>query len=103
MSTIKLLIIKAVTGFRQLTAAVVLSTSNAIYAAMNGNANFAAPPSPFDLVTLLTANTALAAANAAALDGGTKAIAQRNHQKEVVVGFVRNSSPSTFRRTARTI
>ena len=85
MSTIKQLIIKAITGFRDLTAAVVLSTANAIYAGMNGNVNIAAPPSPFDLPTLLAANQALATANAAALDGGTKAIAQRDHQKEVVV------------------
>jgi len=85
MSTQKQPTIKAVTGFRQMLAAVVLSIANAIYTAMNGNVNFTAPPAPFDLPTLLAANTALAAANAAALDGGTKAIAQRNHQKEVVV------------------
>jgi hypothetical protein len=51
----------------------------------NGNANIPAPPAPFDLPTLLAANQALTAANAAALDGGKKAIAQRQHQKEVVV------------------
>src|SRR6202521_852423 len=85
MSTKKQPTIKAVTGFRQMLAEAVLSISNAIYTAMNGNANFAAPPSPFDLPTLLAANQALSAANAAALDGGKKALAQKRHQKEVVV------------------
>src|ERR1700722_17652071 len=77
--------IKAITGFRAMAGAVVLSVGNLVATEMNGNVNFTAPPSLFALPTLLTANTALAAANAAALDGGTKAIAQRNHQKEVVV------------------
>jgi hypothetical protein len=85
MSTKKLPTIKAVTGFRKMLAEAVLSIANAIYTAMNGNANFAAPPSPFDLPTLLAANQALSAANAAALDGGKKALAQKSHQKEVVV------------------
>ena len=85
MSTKKEPTIKAVTGFRKMLAEVVLSVANAIYTAMNGNVNIAAPPSPFDLPTLLAANQALAAANAAALDGGKKAVAQKNHQKEVVV------------------
>jgi hypothetical protein len=85
MSTKKHPTIKAVTGFRQMLPEAVFSTSTAIYTAMNGNVNIAAPPSPFDLPTLLAANQALSAANAAALDGGKKAIAQRNHQKEVVV------------------
>jgi hypothetical protein len=85
MSTKKPAPIKAVMGFRQMLAEAVLSISNAIYTAMNGNVNFAAPPSPFDLPTLLAANQALSAANAAALDGGKKAGAQKNHQKEVVV------------------
>jgi hypothetical protein len=37
---------------------------------------------------LLAANQLLATDNAAALDGGTKAVAQRSHQKEVVVGLL---------------
>ena len=77
--------IKAVTGFRKMAPDAVLSNANAVYQGLNGNANIPAPPAPFDLPTLLAANQALTAANAAALDGGKKAIAQRNHQKEVVV------------------
>jgi len=77
--------IKAATGFRSLKPEAVFSTANAIYGGFNGNANIPAPPSPFDLPTLLADTNALGAANAAALDGGTKAVAQRNHCKEVVV------------------
>ena len=77
--------IKAATGFRKMNPEVVFSTANAIYGGLNGNVNIAAPPVPFDLPTLLAANQVLGAANAAALDGGRKAVAQRNHDKEVVV------------------
>lgn len=77
--------IKAATGFRNMKPEVVYSAANAIYTGLNGNTNIPAPPAPFDLPTLLAANEALSAANSAALDGGTKAVAQRNHAKEVVV------------------
>src|SRR5215831_5983721 len=77
--------IKAATGFRKMKPDVVFSTSQAIYNALNGNANIPTPPAPFDLPTLLAANQALSAANSAALDGGRKALALKNHCKEVVV------------------
>jgi hypothetical protein len=77
--------IKAATGFRGMRPEVVFNTSQAIYNALNGNANIPAPPAPFDLPTLLAANQALSAANSEALDGGKKALAVRNHCKEVVV------------------
>src|ERR1700752_1451762 len=77
--------IKAATGFRIMKPEVVFTTSQAIYNALDGNANIPAPPAPFDLPTLLAANEALSAANSAALDGGKKAAAVRNHCKEVVV------------------
>jgi hypothetical protein len=77
--------IKATTGFRSMNPEVVFSTSQAIYNALNGNANIPVPPAPFDLPTLLAANQALSAATSAALDGGKKAVALRNHCKEVVV------------------
>lgn len=85
MSTQKSKHIKAVTGFRKMAPDAVATNGNAIYQGLNGNTNIPAPPSPFDLPTLLAAVQTLTAANAAALDGGTKAIAQRNHDKEVVV------------------
>src|SRR5262245_26724578 len=64
--------IKAATGFRKMNPDAVYSAANAIYTGLNGNANIPVPP-------------ALSAANSAALDGGRKVAAQRNHQKEVVV------------------
>jgi len=78
-------IIKAATGFRKMNPEAVNSAANAIYTGLNGSHDIPAPPAPFDLPTLLAANQALSAANAAALDGGRKAVSQRNHQKEVVV------------------
>jgi len=77
--------IKAPTGFRSMKPEVVFNTSQAIYNALNGNADIPAPPAPFDLPTLLAANQALSAANSDALDGGKKAVAVRNHCKGVVV------------------
>jgi hypothetical protein len=77
--------IKAATGFRKMNPETVFSTANAICSGLSGNANIPAPPVPFDLPTLLAAIQALGAANSAALDGGRKAMAERNHQKEVVM------------------
>ncbi|HEY2381498.1 MAG TPA: fibronectin type III domain-containing protein [Terriglobia bacterium] len=81
--------IKAATGFRNMKPDAVYSVANAIYTGLEGNANIPAPPSPFDLPTLLAANQSLSAANSAALDGGMKAVAQRDHQKEVVVKLLK--------------
>ena len=77
--------IKAATGFRSMKPEVVFSTSQAIYNALNGNANIPAPPAPFDLPTLFAANQALSTTISEALDGSRKAVALRNHCKEVVV------------------
>jgi hypothetical protein len=90
MSTTKHRPIKALTSFRRMVAEAVLSLSNAVGTDLFNNPNFtAAPAPPVDQATLKAANDALAAANAAALDRGKKAIAQRQHQKEV-----RNGSSS---------
>src|SRR5438094_6888512 len=91
MSTTKQHPIKAVLDLRKLTAEVVLSTSTHIFTEIYNNPNFTppqAPAPPVDQATLKSANDALAAAIAAALDGGKKAIAQKNAQKEVVVKFL---------------
>jgi hypothetical protein len=79
MSTKKHPTIKAATGFRNMKPDAVYSAANAIYTGLNGNTNIPAPPAPFDLPTLLSANQALSAANSAALDGGRKAVSQRRH------------------------
>ncbi len=80
--------IKAATGFRRMTAEAVFNTSQAIYNALNGNDKISAPPSPFDLPTLLAANQALSAANVAALDGSKQAIALKSHCQDVVVNIL---------------
>jgi hypothetical protein len=80
--------IKAVKAFARMTAEVVLSTSVHVYDGIFNNPNFTAPQAPappVDSATLKSANDSLATANAAALDGGKKALAQRAHAKEVVV------------------
>ena len=91
MSTTQQRPIKAVLNFRRMAPELVLSTSSHIYTEMYNNPNFTppqAPALPVDQATLKSANDALAAAIAAALDGGKKAIAQKNAQKEVVVKFL---------------
>jgi Fibronectin type III domain len=80
--------IKAVKAFARMTAEVVLSTSVNIYDGIFNNPNFTAPQAPappVDSATLKSANDSLATANAEALDGGKKALAQKAHAKEVVV------------------
>jgi hypothetical protein len=80
--------IKAVKAFARMTAEVVLSTSVNIYDGIFNNPNFTAPQAPappVDSATLKSANDSLATANAAALDGGKKALARKAHAKEVVV------------------
>jgi hypothetical protein len=80
--------IKAVVNFRRMPPEAVLSTSTNIYTEIYNNLHFTppqAPAPPVDQATLKSANDALAAPNAAAIDGGKKAIAQKKRQKEVVV------------------
>ena len=88
MSTKKQHPIKAQLNFRKLKPEVVLSSSTHIFTEIYNNTHYTppqAPPPPVDAATLKSANDALAGAIAAAVDGGKKAIAHKNAQKEVVV------------------
>ena len=89
--------IKAIKNFRRMTAEIVLTTSVNIHdGVFNDNANFAlpkAPSPPVDGAALKAANDALAAANAAAIDGGKKAIAEQKRAKEVVVKLLMQLVP----------
>src|SRR5207245_8325267 len=79
---------KSLLNFRTLTAEVVLSTSTHIFTEIYNNPNYTppqAPAPPVDPATLKSANDSLAAAIAAAVDGGKKAIAQKKAQKDAVV------------------
>jgi|ERR1051326_8552995 hypothetical protein len=78
--------IKAITNFRGLTPDAVVTTAVNIEGAVYNNPAFAgAPAQPVDQPTLKAATDALVVANAAAVDGGKKAVEQQKHQKEVVV------------------
>ena len=78
--------IKAVLNFRRLPAESVVTASTVVHDHMNDNVNFAgAPAPPVDMPALKAATELLSAKIATAADGGKTAIAQRNHQKEVVV------------------
>src|SRR5436190_17069497 len=76
--------IKASVGFRKLSAGDVLARANAIldgvYTAKDDYAN-----PPVDQATLKIQIDALSAGITAALDGGKKAVAHREHLKEVVI------------------
>jgi Fibronectin type III domain len=80
--------IKALKNFRRMAPEAVFTTSTHVFTEIYNNTNFnvpQAPAPPVDHATLKSANDALAAALAAAVDGGKKAIAQKQAQKEVVV------------------
>src|SRR5437867_8133044 len=81
--------IKAIMNFRTLTADAVVTAAVNIAGTEYNNAKFAgASPQPVDQPTLKAATDSLVAANAAAVDGGKKAVQEQKHQKEVVVNFL---------------
>jgi hypothetical protein len=88
MTTEKKLPIRAIKNFRRMTPEVVLTTSTNIHTGVFTNTHFTppqAPAPPVDAATLKSANDALAAANAAAIDGGKKALAEQKRAKDAVV------------------
>ena len=81
--------IKAIMNFRTLTADAVVTAAVNIAGTAYNNTKFAgASPQPVDQPTLKAATDALVAANAAAVDGGKKAVQEQKHLKEVVVKFL---------------
>src|SRR6202521_5572450 len=85
MSNTKQKPIKAVTNYRRMAAEVVVSTSQAIQAHFTNNPNLTgAPPLPVDIAAVKAATDLLAAKITAAAEGGKTAVAEKNHQKEVV-------------------
>src|SRR5215467_7386667 len=76
--------IKAVVNFRSMTPAAVVSAAKNISTQMYVTLKDAPAP-PVDQATLNTSIDALVTANAAAIDGGKKALQQQKHQKEAVV------------------
>jgi len=79
--------IKAITNFRRMGPEIVVSTSEAIQAHFDKNPN-ATALLPVDMATVKSSTDLLLAKIAAAKDGGKTAIAEKNHQKEVVAGLL---------------
>ena len=79
--------IKAVLGFARIAPESLLPRANAVYDGMNGNKAFPSPP--IDIVAFKAAIDGLTAATAAALDGGNKAIVERNHLSAGLVKMLR--------------
>ena len=80
--------IKAVKNFRRMAAELVVTTSHAIQAHFDpaNNPNLTGgPPLPVDMATVKAATDLLSAKITEAAVGGKTAVAEKNHQKEVVV------------------
>jgi hypothetical protein len=80
--------IKASLSFKKASAGDVVARANAVLAGVFAAKDDYATP-PIDPATLKTQIDALSASMAAALDGGKKAIAEREHQKELVIKSLR--------------
>ena len=84
----KTLPIKASLGFKKNSAKDVLARVNAVLGGVFADtADYANPP--VDQATLKSQADALSASISAALDGGKKAIAERQHQTEIVIKSLR--------------
>jgi hypothetical protein len=81
-------IVKAALGFKRIAAGDVASRAHAVLDGLFADKDDYATP-PMDQATFKGQIDALSAAMAAALDGGKKAIAAREHQKEVVIKSMR--------------
>jgi hypothetical protein len=79
--------IKAIVNFRRMGPEVVVSTSEAIQAHFDKNPN-ATTPLPVDMATVKSATDLLLTRIAASADGAKTAVAEKRHQKEVVVGLL---------------
>ena len=81
-------LIKASLAFNRLPAGDVLARANAVFDGVY-NAKDAFPIPPIDPATLKAQIDALSVGITASFDGGKKAIAEREHQKEVVLRSLR--------------
>ena len=84
-------VIKASLSFLKAAPVEVLARANAIYAGVKDNPAF--PNPPFDLALLKSGIDGLTSAITEALDGGKKAIAERNHLMESVIKGVGAEKP----------
>jgi len=88
MSKPKATPIKAMIGFTKTAPTELLARGNAVYTGITTNtADY--PNPPVDMATLKAALDTYSSTITAALDGGSKAIAERNDQGEVVIKVLR--------------
>ena len=80
--------IKAVIGFTKTAPTELLARGTAVYEGISTDAADYPNP-PVDMATLKAALDTYSSKITAALDGGSKAIAERNHQGEVVIKILR--------------
>src|SRR3989442_9123462 len=91
MSPIKAKPIKALGGYHKKSPAENLASANAVHSGIfTDPVDFPAPP--IDEATFKGAIDTLSTKITAALDGGKKAIAERNHQEQVVIKMMRQLS-----------
>ena len=80
--------IKAMLGFIKAGPTAILARATAVYTGINADPTDYPMP-PVDMATLKGAIDTYSSKITAALDGGKKAIAERNHQGEVVIKILR--------------
>lgn len=88
MSQIKTKPIKAIGGYNKKSPTDNLAFANAVHSGLFADATDYATP-PIDEATFKGAIDTLSTTITAALDGGKKAIAERNHQEEIVIKMMR--------------
>jgi hypothetical protein len=79
--------IRALENYRKAKATDLAVRAAAVHDGISGNPNFSAPP--IGMADFKAAIERLSALNAESLDGSKKIIAERNRQKEVVIGMLR--------------
>src|SRR6266581_1988961 len=80
--------VKAMLGFSKTAVTDIVARANAVHSGLLAAKDIYSNP-PYDLATFKTHIDFLSDKAAAALDGGKKAIAERNHQAKVVIRTLR--------------
>src|SRR5690349_304061 len=86
-ATTKVTPIKASLLFTKAVPADLYTFAGSVYTGMNGNADYPTPP--VDMTTFKTAIDLYGTLVSAALDGGKKVLAERNHQGGVLIKILR--------------
>ncbi|HEY2383630.1 MAG TPA: fibronectin type III domain-containing protein [Terriglobia bacterium] len=87
VSKAKVVTIRPLESYNKMSDADIVQRGTAVVTGLTGNSNFTSLP--VDLAALTAAISSLSALIAEALDGGKKALAQKNKQRETVVKMLR--------------